>query len=211
MINNHKFISFEGMDGVGKTTQIKKLATYLKQHGQKVILTREPGGTEFSETIRSLVLNSKKMEQILTETEVILMYAARLEHTKKVIIPALKKENWVLCDRYTDSTRVYQGYAGGIEQSFISKIDQIILNGFTPELTFIFDMDLNLSKQRLKERDENITYYESKHIEFQTKIRKGFLSIVKANPKRCVLIEAKNSILDISKKINMIINEKYGI
>ena len=203
-----RFISFEGGEGSGKSTQIKLLAKRLAKYGD-VITTREPGGTIEAEIIRNLLVKGKK-NKWSGVVETLLLYAARKDHIDKVIAPSLKKNKWVLCDRFKESTLVYQGYGKNVDIDLIKKLDKIITNNLTPGLTFILDIDPIIGLKRSKRKSNTETRYENMSLGFHNKIRKAFKAIAKLNKKKFILINANQDINliqdiiwnEVSSKIN---------
>ena len=203
-----RFISFEGGEGSGKSTQIKLLAKKLIKYGD-VITTREPGGTIESEIIRNLLVKGKK-NKWSGVVETLLLYAARKDHIDKVIAPNLKKNKWVLCDRFKESTLVYQGYGKNVDIDLIKKLDKIITNNLTPGLTFILDIDPIIGLKRSKRKSNTETRYENMSLGFHNKIRKAFKAIARLNKKKFILINANQDINiiqdiiwnEVSSKIN---------
>ena len=203
-----RFISFEGGEGSGKSTQIKLLAKRLAKYGD-VITTREPGGTIEAEIIRNLLVKGKK-NKWSGAVETLLLYAARKDHIDKVIAPSLKKNKWVLCDRFKESTLVYQGYGKNVDIDLIKKLDKIITNNLTPGLTFILDIDPIIGLKRSKRKSNTETRYENMSLRFHNKIRKAFKAIARLNKKKFILINANQDINliqdiiwnEVSTKIN---------
>ena len=203
-----RFISFEGGEGSGKSTQIKLLAKRLAKYGD-VITTREPGGTIEAEIIRNLLVKGKK-NKWSGVVETLLLYAARKDHIDKVIAPSLKKNKWVLCDRFKESTLVYQGYGKNVDLDLIKKLDKIITNNLTPSLTFILDIDPIIGLKRSKRKSNTETRYENMSLGFHNKIRKAFKAIARLNKKKFILINANQDINliqdiiwnEVSSKIN---------
>ena len=187
-----RFISFEGGEGSGKSTQIKLLAKRLAKYGD-VITTREPGGTIEAEIIRNLLVKGKK-NKWSGVVETLLLYAARKDHIDKIIDPSLKKNKWVLCDRFKESTLVYQGYGKNVDIDLIKKLDKIITNNLTPGLTFILDIDPIIGLKRSKRKSNTETRYENMSLRFHNKIRKAFRTIAKSNKKKFILINANQDI-----------------
>ena len=199
-------ITFEGGEGTGKSTQSKLLYDYLKSKTTDVILTREPGGCTESENIRNLLVkgNINKWDPI---TESLLHNAARREHIKNIIKPALLKNKIVICDRYIDSTMAYQGIGQGVNLNFLNILSKEITENILANITFIFDIDPDISLKRAKKRDKNINNrYENFDISFHRNIRNYFKSLINTN-KRYILIDASNSIEEIHLKILKSIND----
>ena len=197
-----RFISFEGGEGSGKSTQIKLLAKSLAKYGD-VITTREPGGTIEAEIIRNLLVKGKK-NKWSGVVETLLLYAARKDHIDKIIDPSLKKNKWVLCDRFKESTLVYQGYGKNVDINLIKKLDKIITNNLAPSLTFILDINPKIGLKRSKRKSNTETRYENMSLTFHNKIRKEFINIAKSNKKKFILIDANQNINQIQ---NIIWNE----
>ncbi|MBJ85803.1 MAG: dTMP kinase [Pelagibacterales bacterium] len=199
-------ITFEGGEGTGKSTQSKLLYDYLKSKTTDVILTREPGGCTESENIRNLLVkgNINKWDPI---TESLLHNAARREHVKNIIKPALLKNKIIICDRYIDSTMAYQGIGQGVNSNFLNILSKEITENIVPNITFIFDIDPDISLKRAKKRDKNTNNrYENFDISFHRNIRNYFKSLINTN-KRYILIDASNSIEEIHLKILKPIND----
>ena len=193
-----RFISFEGGEGSGKSTQIKLLAKKLAKYGD-VITTREPGGTIEAEIIRKLLVKGKK-NKWSGVVETLLLYAARKDHIDKVIVPNLNKNKWVLCDRFKESTIVYQGYGKNVDINLIKKLDKLIADNLTPSLTFILDIDPKIGLKRSIRKANTETRYEKMSLSFHNKIRKAFKKIAKTNKRNFKLINA-NQDIDLIKDI----------
>lgn len=171
------FITFEGIDGTGKSTQACLLAEKLKKHGFSVVLTREPGGTPLAEKIRALLLYEKEIN-LAPVTEVMLYAAARAQHVAEVIWPALHRGEIVICERFSDSTLAYQGYATGIDRNLIQKADSIATGGLVPDLTFLLDLETTEGWARVRERNNGKQdRMEAKGSSFLEKVRNGYLAI----------------------------------
>ena len=195
------FVTFEGGEGTGKSTQLKLLAETLQARGMTVVQTREPGGTPEAEALRSLLVNGDP-ERWTVEAEALLNYAARSSHLKKVIRPALEAGYTVLCDRFSDSTRAYQGYAGGCDLALLNSLEAAITGSTRPDLTFIFDIDPVIGLARARSRgDGSEDRYERKGLAFHEKLRDGFLKIAAAEPERCGIVDASGSIEDVKARI----------
>ena len=187
------FITFEGPDGGGKTTQLHKAAEALRKQGYEVVESREPGGTGLAEQVRGLVLNAEL--PLTNTTQTLLFLAARSEHVDKVLRPAVKKGAVVLCDRFSDSTLVYQGLAAGLmleELGALRQLNAVATEGFTPALTLVLD---GRPEELVKRRDaRGVSYrFEVKGLEFQHKLRNGFLALAEAEPERCTVINAEGT------------------
>ena len=199
-----KLISFEGGEGSGKSTQSKLLSEYLKKNNVDVIHTREPGGTETAEKIRNILVtgNLDKLDKL---SEILLHYAARNEHLNKVIRPAIKANKIVITDRFYDSTFAYQGYGHQVDLEIIKKVHAIVVGDFKPDLTFIFDIaaekGLDRSERRHMQQASNENRYENIGLDFHKRLRDGFLAIAKAEPARCVVMNAEEDIDILHKKV----------
>ena len=185
---NKRFITFEGGEGSGKSTQIKILKNKLSKK-YKVITTREPGGTKEAELIRSLLVKGKSNKWSGT-TEVLLNFTARKDHVDKIILPNLKNDKWVLCDRFSDSTLAYQGYGRNVNKNLIKNLNKLLINNLTPKLTFLFDIDPKIGLGRSKKRINNELRYENMSLSYHKKIRIAYLDIAKKNKKRIKIIDA---------------------
>jgi dTMP kinase len=186
---NGIFITFEGGEGAGKTTQIARVAEVLRAKGFEVFTTREPGGNESAEKIRALLLNSEEADW-RPLTELFLINAARHEHVAKTILPALRSGKVVFCDRFTDSTLAYQGYAGGLPLSIIEEINTLATEGLQPDVTLFFDVPPSIGLQRSKKRGGASDHFEDKDRVFHEKLYAGFKEMVQNNPKRFTVIDA---------------------
>lgn len=187
------FITFEGPDGAGKTTQIKMLEEYLLAKGKKVKLTREPGGTKISEGIRGLLLDANN-KGMVDRTELLLYAASRAQHVDELIAPAVEEGQVVICDRFYDSTLAYQGYGRGIDISLIEQLNLIATKGINPDLTILLDIDVNKGLSRVQsQRGSALDRLEGEKIEFHEKVRAGFLILARENPQRIKVISADRS------------------
>ncbi len=184
-----RFITFEGGEGAGKSTQVKRLAARLQDQGLEVVTTREPGGSPGAESIRDIVLKGAA-DRWSPVTETLLMYAARRDHIERVIQPALTRGAWVVCDRFSDSTRAYQGAAGGTDPGLISALETYVLEGVRPDLTLVFDLDPDVGLERAHARAGAEMRFESKGMAFHQRLRDGFRAIAEAEPDRCAVIDA---------------------
>ena len=197
------FITFEGGEGAGKSTQIERLAEQLRKDGQEVLVTREPGGSPGAEAVRHVVL-SGAAKTLGAEMEAILFAAARSDNVEQVIKPALEAGTTVLCDRFMDSSRVYQGVSGGVDPEFILTMERAVTEGARPDLTLIFDIPVEVGLKRAAEvwADDGPDRFESDELEMHEKRRQGFLQIAKDEPDRCVVINARQSLEDVSAAVD---------
>jgi dTMP kinase len=201
------FITFEGSEGVGKTTQIKKLEEALKNQGHDVVVTREPGGTQSAEAIRDLIFSDQYDGQWSPHAETLMMFAARAMHIKDVIQPAIEMAQIVICDRFIDSTRVYQGIINQVSMDFIHQLEREIVGAFMPSVTLILDVPAEIALKRVQERGaENNNDRGS--VDFYQNLRDGFLTITQEETERCIVIDAHKSEDDISQEIQTIISER---
>ena len=183
-----RFITFEGGEGAGKSTQLRRLCARLAQ-GREVVATREPGGSPGAESIRDLLVNGAA-DRWSPVTETLLMYAARRDHVERVITPALARGAWVICDRFADSTRAYQGAAGGTDPLLISSLETYVLAGVRPDLTLVLDLPTESGLARAGGRGDTESRFESKGLAFHERLRAAFLDIARAEPDRCAVIDA---------------------
>ena len=196
------FITFEGGEGSGKSTQIRRLAQRLEAAGRDVLITREPGGTPEAEAVRALLV-SGDVARWTSKSEALLNYAAREQHLEQVIRPALAAGRTVLCDRFMDSTRAYQGYAGGCDLGFIDALEKAVVGQTRPDLTLIFDLDPAVGLARAQSRGDTVAEdrYERKGLAFHQKLREGFLDILRREPRRCRLVDAAQQIDDVAEDV----------
>lgn len=199
-----KFITFEGVEGVGKTTQCARLRRYLEEQGKEVVLTREPGGTPLAESIREVVLD-REDEAISPEAELLLMFAARAVHLNNKIIPALERGAWVICDRFTDATIAYQGFGRGQSLEFIQILAENVQHSLWPDLTFLLDAPIELGLERVAKRGES-NRFETEKLEFFTKVREGYLYLEKKYPERINSVDAVQNMDSVTADILKIIN-----
>ncbi|MBI5739939.1 MAG: dTMP kinase [Nitrospirae bacterium] len=200
------FISFEGIEGAGKSTQAKLLSEYLGAKGHNVLLTVEPGGTGIGQKIRSLLLEPQNhMDPV---TEILLYYASRAQHVREVIYPALLKNTVVITDRFTDSTIAYQGYARGLDLSIIHSLDEIVVPDLKPFLTFLLDLDVEegLRRNRRAQKEDR---FELETLEFHSRVREGFLRIAAEEPERVRIIDASRGPEEVCKDIMRIAEEAW--
>lgn len=197
------FITFEGVEGGGKTTNIHFIADLLQKAGKKIVVTREPGGTEVGEVIRNILL-SKEFPAMHEDTELLLMFAARAEHLQKKILPALEQGIWVLCDRFTDASYAYQGGGRGIEIERIAQLEAWTLQGLRPDYTFLFDLNAKVGLGRAKRRGE-VDRFEQEDIDFFNRIRAKYLEMAKQHPERYRLINAQHDLPQVQQQVSDVI------
>ncbi len=209
-----KFLTFEGGEGAGKSTQVTLLAEGLRETGLDVLTTREPGGAPGAEEIRALLVEGEvgRWEPF---TEAILNYAARHEHLEKTVLPALEKGQWVISDRFADSTMAYQGYGHGLDREIITRLHRLVVGSFAPDLTFILDLDVSVGLERAKERLEigegaKEDRYERMGGDFHRRLREGFLDIAKREVERCAVIDAAGGIEEVQQAVRRVVRSRLG-
>jgi dTMP kinase len=199
-----RFITFEGMDGCGKTTQLRILAKALRQSGQTVVETVEPGGTEIGQQIRRILLNPANTA-IFPRTELLLYFSSRAQNVEQVIRPALAAGATVLCDRFTDSTLVYQGCGRGLDVDVVLDLDRIACQGLKPDLTVLIDIDLETSLMRARRRNRHTDSSESRIDEeshaFHERVRRGYLALARQEPERFAVIDGRAPIEDVAAAV----------
>jgi dTMP kinase len=202
-----RFITFEGGEGSGKSTQVRLLADRLRGRGIDAVMTREPGGSPFAEQVRGLILDPATAPHSAL-SEALLFYAARSDLLDTVIRPALAAGRWVVCDRFSDSTRVYQGIAGGVEPSVLDRLEDIVVSGTRPDLTLILDLPADVGLARAAgRRGGNVgaaqqpDAYEKRGLTFHERLRAGYAAIAKAEPQRCVLVDGAGTAEAIAAEI----------
>lgn len=191
------FLTFEGIDGCGKTTQLQKLKAELEKRGQRVVATREPGGTELAEGLREILLHSKG--KIEARGELLLFGASRAQHVEEIVRPALERGDFVLCDRFIDSSEAYQGGGLGLDAAFIHQMNLFATGGLLPHRTFFFDLDAETALER--RRGEKGDRIEARGLEFQAKVRQGYLDIAARESERVVTLDASLSPDEIAEQI----------
>lgn len=200
------FITFEGGEGTGKSTQAARLATRLRQAGREVVATREPGGSPGADQIRALLVEGEpgRWDAI---AEALLVYAARRDHLRHTVWPALDRGAVVLCDRFIDSTLAYQGFGRGLGPDLIDRLRQLAIGDFQPDLTLVFDLPIEAGLARAKSRGGAETRFESFDAEFHQRVRDGFLQIAAQTP-RCVVIDAQATIEAIADRVWRVVTER---
>ncbi len=205
------FITLEGGEGAGKSTQIQRLAAALKQAGLPVMTTREPGGSPGAEAIRSLLVEGA-VDRWDAITELLLHYAARRDHLTQTILPALQSGTWVICDRFADSTMAYQGYGLSLGRAAVEQAHILAVGDTRPDLTVILDVPLDVGLARAQKRDgEDANRYERMDRDFHQRIRDGFLDIAKREPDRCVVIDASADEDAVHNEIAAAVEERLGL
>ena len=202
------FISFEGIDGSGKSTQIQKLARFLETLGFNVIITREPGGSVGGEEIRNLLLQGN-VDRWSAETEILLFTAARRDHLERIILPAIEDDKIVICDRFTDSTRMYQGMRGPNLRNLVDMLNEKIIN-CDPDLTIVIDIDPQISLKRAKSRETVEERFEDFGVEMQLNMRNGFIELAKEFSNRIEVVNGQQSVDDLAKDICSIVKAKLS-
>lgn len=205
-----RFITLEGGEGAGKSTQIARLKSWLEGRGRQVVATREPGGSPGAEMVRKLLVEGPA-ERWDGTTEALLHFAARREHLRSTVWPALKRGDWVVSDRFADSTRAYQGFGHGIDLDMLDELYAIAVGDFRPDLTLILDLPVETGLARAAARRGAETRYESLPREFHERVRAGFLDIAKKEPRRCAVIDATQDIDTIAAAIARTVGERMGV
>lgn len=200
------FITFEGIDGCGKTTQIELLGNWLKSLGKKTLLTLEPGGSDLGKNLRQILLHYDK--PVAKNAEMFLYLADRAQHVNNVISPALNQGEIVLCDRYTDSTLAYQGYAREGDVNELNMLNEIATNNLKSDLTIVFDIDVQTAQMRLGKTKDRL---EKEGVDFHTKVKNGYLELEKLYPERIKTVNANRSIEEIFSDVKKIVGELLNI
>lgn len=201
------FITFEGPEGAGKSSQVVKLAEYLRSRGEECVLTREPGGTGLAELIRQVIKSHHSEEKVHDETELLLMEAARAQHVREKILPALDAGKTVICDRFTDSTCAYQGGARKLSGEAIDFLNSFATAGRKPDLTFLLDLPPEAGFDRIAAREsEGFDRFENEKLDFHRKVRQSFLELAAKEPERIYVIDAQKSIAEIADEIRQVTN-----
>lgn len=203
-----RFVTFEGGEGVGKSTQVKRLLATLNKSSIQAIRTREPGGTPKAEAIRSFILQGKS-EAWGAGAEAVLFAAARLDHVNQLIAPTLQSGKWVISDRFHDSTRAYQGLTGGVDDKLIQGLEEIALDGHQPDLTIVLDMDPAEAFRRVNKRTDAPDRFEKEDLDWHTRLREAFLEIARQNPRRCIVVDAAQPEDDLEAGIWDIITARF--
>jgi dTMP kinase len=197
-----KFITFEGIDGAGKSSHVEWLATFLRDKGNVVHVTREPGGTELGEKLRELLLH-KSMH---LETETLLMFAARREHLAKVIEPALSNGEWVVCDRFSDATYAYQGGGRGLDRAKLQQLEHWVHGHLQPDLTLLFDLPLDVARERIVLASRVLDRFEQERADFHERVRQAYLERAHSSPARIRVVDAQQSIETIRNLLEITVS-----
>lgn len=196
-----RFITFEGGEGAGKSTQARRLAERLRaETGREVALTREPGGSPGAEALRDLLVRGAA-DRWSPVSETLILYAAREDHLERVIRPALARGAVVISDRFADSTRAYQGAAGGADPALIRALETAVVGACTPDLTLVFDLPVDAGLARAQARGDGETRFERKGLDFHARLRSGFLAIAAAEPARCVVVDASAPVEAVAEAV----------
>ncbi len=205
-----RLISFEGGEGAGKSTQIRRLAEALEQAGLRVVVTREPGGTPFAEKLRKLLLDGGAQD-VGGLGEALLFAAARIDHVDEVILPALREGAFVLCDRFTDSTRAYQGAMGGADMRLLSLLERIALGERRPDLTLVLDVPAQEGLARAGRRGDGGDRFEAKDLAYHEGLRRAFLDIAKHEPIRCRVVNSTRPQAEVAGEILQVVLERFHL
>ena len=206
-----RFITLEGGEGTGKSTLLAALREKLEAAGQSVVQTREPGGTDLAETIRNLVLHPPGDQTWSSMAEALLMNAARTDHLEKKIRPALEAGHWVLCDRFADSTRVYQSVQSGVGPAILKMLENAVLGDSRPDLTLVLDAPVEQAAQRRAERGGTADAFELRDKAFHEAVRQAFIDVARGEPERCVLLDASRAPEEVSERAWHEIESRLGV
>lgn len=215
MTKRGRFITLEGGEGVGKSTNLAFVDAWLTARGVDVVLTREPGGTPQAEAIRQLLLAPSQEEALSHDAELLLMFAARAQHLSQKIVPALERGAWVVCDRFTDATYAYQGGGRGISVTRIAQLEQFVQNGLTPDLTLLLDMSPDAANMRLEGRlrDQHTQRdrFEQEHARFFNAVRRAYLSRAAESPARFAIIDAEQPLSSVQLALAQALEERWAL
>ncbi|MXY14612.1 MAG: dTMP kinase [Proteobacteria bacterium] len=204
-----KFITFEGTEGTGKTTQIQCLEEYLHSRGLNVLVTREPGGTRAGEQVRTVLLEQTEVP-LDARTELLLMFAARAQHLAEIIYPALRDGAWVLCDRFTDASYAYQGGGRGISDSDIKEIESVVHLGFQPDLTIVLTCALETAMQRVSSRGKK-DRFERESQDFFERVHAAYLKLAGRDPERFAVIDTEPEIEEVASRIRQTVDSRFSL
>jgi dTMP kinase len=204
-MNQHFFITIEGSEGVGKTTAVKFIETFFIERAYPYLLTREPGGTPIAEKIRDMLLHTEN-EILAAETELLLLFASRVQHVEMLIKPALKQKRFVVCDRFIDATYAYQGGGRGLSIPSIQALETLTLEGFLPGLTLLLDAPLDICFERMQQRGKKLDRFETQSKDFFERVRQVYLERAQAAPDRFKIIDTSGDIPSVNAQILSILN-----
>jgi len=205
------FVTFEGIEGSGKSTQCMRLAKALREHGYRVVETREPGGTALAEQIRDLLLHPRIAEPISAETEACLILAARAQHVAHVIEPALRAGTVVLCDRFTDSTLAYQGFARGLKLADLRALNHVATRGITPALTLLFDLPVTIGLTRRRREGEPQNRLDREATRFHERVRAGFRTLARREPRRIKILNGRQEPDRLAREVETIVLKSLAL
>ncbi len=197
-----KFITLEGVDGAGKSTHLNWLVETLRSRGKTVVQTREPGGTDLGEQLRELLLH----EPMHLETEALLMFAARREHLERVILPAVERGDWVVCDRFTDASFAYQGGGRGLSTDKLAQLERWVQGEVQPDLTLLFDLPVDIAAQRMACAARTLDRFEQEKADFHERVRAAYLARATENPGRFRVLDGRKSIEEIKNQLEVIVS-----
>ncbi len=198
-MSSGRFITLEGTEGVGKSTNLRFIESVLQQHQISYQLTREPGGTPLAEQVRELLLANRD-EQVADDAELLLVFAARAQHLEQVIRPTLATGDWILCDRFTDATFAYQGGGRGLSKEMIGQLELMVQRGLQPDLTILLDLPVEIGLARASERGE-LDRFENERLSFFVKVREAYLERAAADPQRFAVIDASGTLEQVQQQI----------
>jgi dTMP kinase len=207
-MNNYEFITLEGIEGVGKSTAMRVVKRFLENNGRNVIITREPGGTAIGEKIRDILLSTQN-DAMSPVSELFLLLAARAQHLAEVVSPALASGNCVVCDRFFDATYAYQGAGRGLDMSIIKSATDLISPFFVPTLTLLLDAPVEVGFKRIESRGKT-DRFEEQNRDFFERIRESYLNRARLEPKRFCVIDASQSLVEVSDRIELVLKEKFS-
>lgn len=206
------FITLEGGEGAGKSTQAERLAAHLRREGHEVIVTREPGGSPKADRLRNVIL-SGKVKPLGAMAETLLFCAARMDHLNTLIRPTLKRGGWVICDRFMDSTRIYQGAADGVDAATLNTLERVIVQDTRPDLTLILDLPADVGLKRAQQRNAQkgilLDRFEGENINYHKILRGGFQKLVEDEPERCIAINADASVDEVEAQIWQVVQNRF--
>lgn len=200
-----KLITLEGIEGVGKSSNLRFIADYLTQKGREVVLTREPGGTPLAEDLRKILLNEYQ-EKTWPETELLILYAGRFQHVECLIKPAMAQGKWVVCDRFNDATFAYQGAGRGVDKEKIAALDRWVLNGLSPSLTIILDAPVEVAFSRIQ-KHRDLDRFEKEKVAFFERIREAYLTRASDDPARYRVVDASRTLSEVQTDLQNIIDK----